>query len=72
MAHQSGNELLPTILMFKPTEFEVVPDDKLEEWEQHLREDVGLDLVTLAADRRGRGTTSRSGRPPEKDDCDVQ
>lgn len=64
---------VPTILMFKPTDFELVPEDKLEEWEEHLREDVGLDNVVLSPQRSGaRGTTSRSGRPPAKDDCDVQ
>lgn len=33
---------LPLIFMFQPTEFEVVPGDKLAEWEERMRTQVGL------------------------------
>lgn len=33
---------VPTVLMFKPTEFEVVPQERMGEWETTLRKQVGL------------------------------
>ena len=60
----------PTIFMFRPTSVELVPPDKLIQWEQAMRERVGLDV------RRGnpRGTESYTKSPTDYpggwDDCD--
>jgi hypothetical protein len=34
--------LFPVSFMFQPTEYEVVPSDRLQEWEQDLQAKVGL------------------------------
>ena len=60
-------EKVPTILMFQPTEFELVESDKLQEFEESLRNDVGLNNLDLKA--VGGGTTCRC--PRQKDDCDF-
>jgi hypothetical protein len=62
-----GREKVPTILMFQPTEFELVESDKLQEFEENLRNDVGLNNFDLRA--VGGGTTCRC--PRQKDDCDF-
>jgi len=33
---------VPTVLMFKPTQFEAVPPERLKEWETTMQERVGL------------------------------
>jgi hypothetical protein len=37
---EQGNP--PVILMFQPTEYEIVTGDRLQEWEEDLAESVGL------------------------------
>jgi hypothetical protein len=62
----------PTVLMFQPTRFEVVEGEQLKEWEQHLREDVGLQGATLSQDAfdARTGCVSLCGTPERRDDCD--
>ena len=36
---------VPTVLMFQPTQFEIVPPEKVSEWEATLQERVGLQPV---------------------------
>ncbi|MGW6842560.1 hypothetical protein [Streptomyces sp. NPDC054958] len=56
----------PTVLMFQPTRFEVVEGDQLREWEQHLREDVGLQDVVISG-----GTRTISYADGHRNDVDV-
>lgn len=62
---------LPTILMFQPTRFEIVESDRLTEWEEHLRRDVGLDGLALVEGIKQRTVTvCLCGNPERRDDCD--
>ena len=63
-----GRDKVPTILMFQPTEFELVESDKHQEFEESLRNDVGL-KNNLDLKAVGGGTTCRC--PRQKDDCDF-
>jgi hypothetical protein len=62
-----GRESVPTILMFQPTEFELVESDKVQEFEESLKNDVGLNNFELKA--ANGGTTCRC--PRRRDDCDF-
>lgn len=62
------NEKIPTVFMFQPTKYVILEGDRLQEWEKHMREDVGLNgqLTTGAT-----GCVSLCGTKPERrDDCD--
>jgi hypothetical protein len=52
--------------MFQPTRFEVVEGDQLKEWEQHLREDVGLQGIVISG-----GTRTISYADGHRNDVDV-
>ncbi|MFF6803552.1 hypothetical protein [Streptomyces sp. NPDC012616] len=60
-------EKLPTILMFQPTRFEIVEGDRLKEWEEHLRDHVGLSVTPQGAQVRGNPSICFC---PYADDCD--
>ncbi|MFE7650195.1 hypothetical protein [Streptomyces phaeoluteigriseus] len=64
----SQPQATPAVFMFQPTEFEDVPVERLDEWEQDLREYVGLDLESATLRNGVSRSTSRS---PKKDDCDT-
>jgi hypothetical protein len=66
-ARTVGREKVPTILMFQPTEFELVESDKLQEFEESLKNDVGLRNFNFDK-ALGGGTTCKC---PRKDDCDF-
>ncbi|MFF6803550.1 hypothetical protein [Streptomyces sp. NPDC012616] len=48
----------PTVLMFQPKRFEVAEGDRLREWEEHLRKDVGLHDVDVNPQATGIRTIS--------------
>ena len=66
----AANKTIPAVFMFQPTEFEDVPVDRLDEWENDLRESVGLDLEDAAL--KPGGATRSTSKSPKKDDCDLQ
>ncbi|MCX4734293.1 hypothetical protein [Streptomyces sp. NBC_01363] len=59
-------QMMPSVYMFQPTEFEDVPVERLDEWEKDLREFVGIEATLPAA---ATGTTSKC---PKKDDSDSR
>lgn len=55
----------PVVFMFQPTEYEVVPPERLSEWEDLMRKEVGFpaDAVKALAQARGIATLSfRNGQ----------
>lgn len=55
----------PIAFMFQPTEYEVVPPERLGEWERLMREDVGFpaELVkSIAAARMIETLSFRGGK----------
>lgn len=54
----------PTVFMWQPIRFELVPSERLHEWETLIREEIGL---PVAAVRRGGGSATLSATLP--DDC---
>jgi hypothetical protein len=59
-------EVLPSVLMFQPTHYEVIRGDRLEEWERLMSERVGL---RPHLPRQGGGSPSISWCDG-LDDCD--
>ena len=43
----------PVVFMFQPTEYEVVPSERLSEWEQMMRKSVGFSEKLVSALSRG-------------------
>ena len=61
----------PVILMFQPTDYEVVTPDRLQEWQDDLAENVGLrGLGDLDPQFASTGTWAHCGFK-EPDYCDV-
>ena len=59
----------PVVFMFQPTRFEIVPNERLEEWEKLLRQNVGLHADLDLASLHETGTCCVSCCP-DCDDCD--
>lgn len=59
---------LPVVLMFQPTVFEFVSGDRLEEWEQAIRENVFHG--TLEAKLPGTAMVGSWSGCPTFDECD--
>lgn len=69
MSDQSKLEdvIFPTVLMFKPKEFKLVPPEMIGEWEKAMRTEVGL--ATWRSGIMGTETFCNCG-PNDWDDCD--
>ena len=60
---------LPTVFMFRPTEYVLVPSDKLQRWEEDLKTEIGVMRVDKASIRNGSWSLCGSG-DWNWDDCD--
>lgn len=68
----------PTVMMFQPTTFEILPNERLKDWEEMLVNRVGLkraDAAERAKAHQHYGMITESGCPGETgrlvgDDCD--
>ena len=58
----------PAVFMFQPTKFETVTGERIKQWEQLMREKVGLRGVTGGFADGGSCTVCNC---PDADDCDV-
>ncbi len=60
----------PTVFMWQPTRFELVPSDRLHEWEQQIRDLVGLPISSI---RQEGGSATWSATSPDEcmDDSDY-
>lgn len=61
--------VVPVIWPFRTTWMEHVAPDELEEWEEAMREHVGIPMNARPAAKPGCAT--RSGSPGGWDDCDY-
>jgi hypothetical protein len=55
----------PVVFMYQPTEYEVVPPERLSEWEELMRKEVGFPAEAVKALSRARGIetfTIRNGQ----------
>ena len=66
----AGNSKAPVVFMHQPSRFDLVPTDKLHEWEQRVRDDVGLPVEFA---RNGGGSECLSATLPNDcmEDCDY-
>jgi hypothetical protein len=61
----------PTIFMWQPYRFELVPGDKLAEWERVTREHVGVPASQISLGDRGSATISATLPKDCMDDSDT-
>jgi len=52
----------PVVFMFQPTHYEIVPPERLKEWERDMRKRVGLP-AELVASMMAAGGETNSGCP---------
>ena len=64
---------MPAVFMFQPTEYEIVPNERLAEWEENMRKYAGIKPETAALkDKHGNPVPSIASISfcPGSDDCD--
>jgi hypothetical protein len=60
----------PIVFMFRPTVKQVVAPDKLKDWENAMRERVGV--VPTDMQMRAATVCACNGADPDWDDCDME
>jgi hypothetical protein len=63
-------ETMPVVFMFQPTRFRVIPPDRLSEWEELMKNRVGIPAI-IGGFPAGGGATGTVSDCPDADDCDA-